>query len=67
MKGDVNNRHELCVIEYNEEKYDLAVQHFMISANIGNQKSLTDIKDMFKRGAPRLKAIMDRAKAKFAM
>ena len=26
-----------------------------------------DIKEMFKRGAPRLKAIMDEAKAKFAM
>ncbi|EJK45898.1 hypothetical protein THAOC_35464 [Thalassiosira oceanica] len=48
--GDVVSRHELGIVEYNNENDELAVQHFMISAKMGDQKSLNDIKDMFKEG-----------------
>ncbi|EJK72978.1 hypothetical protein THAOC_05431 [Thalassiosira oceanica] len=49
-RGDSESRHNLGVDEYNEENYQLALQHYMISAKMGNQGSLNDIKNMFKDG-----------------
>ena len=46
MKGDADSRHNLGCVEFKEEKYDLAIQHYMISAKIGFERSLTCIKDM---------------------
>ena len=51
MKGDVESRHNLGFVEYNENKnYDLAVQHWMISAKMGDQDSLNAIMKMFMKG-----------------
>ena len=51
IKGDVTCRHNLGFVEYNENKnHTLAVQHWMISAKMGDQDSLNGIKDMFKIG-----------------
>ena len=48
MKGEVDSRHNLGAIEYENGNYELAVQHFMISAKMGHERSLNAIKDMFK-------------------
>ncbi|EJK45959.1 hypothetical protein THAOC_35399 [Thalassiosira oceanica] len=50
MKGHVSSRHGLGVVEYNEGKYKLAVQHWMISAKMGDKDSLNEIKEMFMEG-----------------
>ncbi|EJK70902.1 hypothetical protein THAOC_07703 [Thalassiosira oceanica] len=50
MKGDVESRHNLGIAEYKNGNYQLAVQHFMISAKMGDENSLNDIKQMFKLG-----------------
>ena len=50
MKGDVISRHRLGAVEFDEGNCNLAVQHFLISANMGYQDSLDEIKDMFKDG-----------------
>ncbi|EJK53067.1 hypothetical protein THAOC_27563 [Thalassiosira oceanica] len=50
MEGHVLSRHNLGVVEYNEGKYKLAVQHLMISSKLGDEESLNAIKDMFMRG-----------------
>ena len=50
MKGDVGSRHNLGVAEENNENYELAVQHWMISAEMGYEDSLNYIKKMFKEG-----------------
>ncbi|EJK66946.1 hypothetical protein THAOC_12082 [Thalassiosira oceanica] len=50
MKGHVGSRAFLGSVEYDEENHQLAVQHWMISAKMGDQKSLNNIKDMFKEG-----------------
>ena len=50
VKGDANARCNLGAIEYNSENYDLALQHFMIAAKLGDQDSLNNIKDMFMDG-----------------
>ncbi|EJK52768.1 hypothetical protein THAOC_27925, partial [Thalassiosira oceanica] len=50
MKGDVDSRHNLGADEYNNGNNQLAVQHWMISAKMGYEKSLNYIKDMFKEG-----------------
>ena len=51
MKGQVDSRHAIGIVEYNENKnYDLVVQHWMISAKMGDQDSLNCIKEMFKEG-----------------
>ena len=44
------SRHALGVTEYQEGNHDLAMQHWMISAKMGNEVSLNNIKDMFKEG-----------------
>ncbi|EJK59816.1 hypothetical protein THAOC_19918 [Thalassiosira oceanica] len=50
MKGDVASRHNLGIVEYDNGNYELAVQHWMISAKMGYENSLDAIKDMFKEG-----------------
>ena len=47
VKGHAGSRHLLGCIEKDD---NLAVQHFMISAKMGDEMSLNDIKDMFKEG-----------------
>ncbi|EJK59332.1 hypothetical protein THAOC_20464 [Thalassiosira oceanica] len=50
MKGHAESRHWLGFIEFDEGNYDLAVQHYMISAKMGHEESLTAIRDMFMEG-----------------
>ena len=50
VKGYVIGRHNLGIAEYNKNNRELAVQHWMISAKMGYQDSLSDIKDMFMEG-----------------
>ena len=50
MKGHVTSRHNLGAIEFQEGNYELAVQHWMISAKMGLEKSLNRIQEMFKAG-----------------
>ena len=50
VKGHVESRHNLGIDEFNNENYDLAVQHLMISAKMGDEVSLNEIKEMFMEG-----------------
>ena len=51
MKGDMQSRHNLGYYECcNNGNYELGVQHWMISAKMGHEKSLDCIKLMFKEG-----------------
>ncbi|EJK73401.1 hypothetical protein THAOC_04977, partial [Thalassiosira oceanica] len=50
MKGHVPSRHNLGVVEFNEGNYELAVQHWMMSAKMGDEGSLNYIKKMFMDG-----------------
>ena len=50
MKGHVDSRYCLGVVECGQQNYELAVQHWMISAKLGDQGSLNDIKKMFTEG-----------------
>ncbi|EJK75160.1 hypothetical protein THAOC_03129, partial [Thalassiosira oceanica] len=50
IKGQVESRNNLGVVEYENGNHQLALQHFMISAKLGYDKSLNSIKDMFKNG-----------------
>ncbi|EJK70325.1 hypothetical protein THAOC_08323 [Thalassiosira oceanica] len=50
MKGHVPSRHNLGVVEFNKGNYELAVQHFMISAKMGYEMSLNVIKKMLMEG-----------------
>ncbi|EJK75586.1 hypothetical protein THAOC_02686 [Thalassiosira oceanica] len=50
MEGHVESRHNLAVDEHNNGNYELAVQHWMISAKMGYEVSLNRIKEMFKQG-----------------
>ena len=50
MQGHVDARHCLGVAEGNNGNYELAVQHWMISAKMGYEDSLNYIKKMFKEG-----------------
>ena len=51
MKGHAGSRHFLGSVEYHQAgTYELAVQHWMISAKMGAKKSLDSIKDMFMDG-----------------
>ncbi|EJK45194.1 hypothetical protein THAOC_36199, partial [Thalassiosira oceanica] len=50
MKGLVESRNMLGAVEYNNGNQQLAVQHWMISAKMGYQKSLNGIKEMFMNG-----------------
>ncbi|EJK76815.1 hypothetical protein THAOC_01404 [Thalassiosira oceanica] len=50
MKGHVLSRHSLGFAELDNGNYEVAVRHWMISAKMGDEKSLNVIKEMFKRG-----------------
>ncbi|EJK60475.1 hypothetical protein THAOC_19167 [Thalassiosira oceanica] len=50
MCGHVYARHNLSGMEYNAGNYDLALQHWMISANLGHEKSLNILKSLFMAG-----------------
>ncbi|EJK46526.1 hypothetical protein THAOC_34802 [Thalassiosira oceanica] len=50
MKGHVSSRHMLGINECNEGNYELAVQHWMMSAKMGDEKSLNAIKKRFVEG-----------------
>ncbi|EJK72362.1 hypothetical protein THAOC_06110 [Thalassiosira oceanica] len=50
MKGHVLCRHGLGIFEFNKGDHELAVQHWMISAKMGCEKSLNAIKKMFVEG-----------------
>jgi len=50
MKGHVFCRHNLGVAEFDNGNHELAVQHWMISAKVGFQRSLNGIKEMFVKG-----------------
>ena len=50
LKGDVISRYNLGYAEFKEGNYDLAVQHYMISAKMGYEESLNNIKDLFMNG-----------------
>ncbi|EJK54668.1 hypothetical protein THAOC_25685 [Thalassiosira oceanica] len=50
IKGHVMSRHNLGIFEFNNGDHELAVQHWMISAKMGLEKSLNAIKEMFVRG-----------------
>ncbi|EJK54268.1 hypothetical protein THAOC_26124 [Thalassiosira oceanica] len=50
MKGHVFSRHNLGIIEFKNGNCALAMQHLMISAKMGLEKSLNNIKKMFVRG-----------------
>ena len=50
MSGFVLARYHLGCMEYNAENYDLALQRWMISAKLGLQISLDEVKDLVKDG-----------------
>ena len=50
MKGHTDSRHNLGVLEAISGNWDLAVQHFMISAKMGCDQSLNYIKVLFLKG-----------------
>ncbi|EJK49417.1 hypothetical protein THAOC_31712 [Thalassiosira oceanica] len=50
MRGDVSARFNLGCGEEDAENYDLALQHWMISAKMGFQDALDNVKTMFMEG-----------------
>ncbi|EJK67455.1 hypothetical protein THAOC_11508 [Thalassiosira oceanica] len=50
VQGHVESRHMLGAVEYDNGNYELAVQHWMISAKMGDEYSLNEIKEMFMEG-----------------
>ena len=50
MKGHGLSRNSLGADEYNNGNCELALQHWMISANMGDEVSLNNIKVIFKEG-----------------
>ena len=50
MQGHVFSRRNLGVIEFQEGNHEVAIEHFMISAKMGDDDSLNEIKKMFKVG-----------------
>jgi len=50
MKGQAEGRHALGLLEFERSNYELAFQHWSISANMGYEKSLQAIKCAFKIG-----------------
>ena len=50
IKGHVLSRHNLGHVEYDHGNCEVAVQHFMISAKMGIEKSLNSVKGLFKEG-----------------
>ena len=50
MNGYVDARHNLSCMEYEAGNNDLALQHWMISAKLGLENSLDEVKGMFMNG-----------------
>ena len=50
MCGHVSARFNLGCEEYDAGNHDLALQHWMISAKLGDQDSLNEVKEMFMKG-----------------
>ncbi|EJK70609.1 hypothetical protein THAOC_08017, partial [Thalassiosira oceanica] len=50
IKGDALARCNLGIIEDKAGNYEIALQHYMISAKLGHQGSLNNIKKMFVKG-----------------
>ena len=50
MKGHLESRAWLGLVEDQNGNYELALQHWMISAKMGDERSLNSIKKMFKEG-----------------
>jgi len=50
ISGDVYARHQLGCMDYDDENYGRAVQHWKISAKMGLEGSLNAIKDLFLKG-----------------
>ena len=50
MRGHVKARFNLGWEEYNAGNCDLALQHWMLAANLGDQDALKNIKAMFMKG-----------------
>ncbi|EJK46441.1 hypothetical protein THAOC_34889 [Thalassiosira oceanica] len=50
MKGHVESRHNLGAVEIDNGHYELTVRHWMISAKMGLESSLNNIKKWFKLG-----------------
>ena len=50
MRGQAHARFNLGRVEYNARNYDLALQHWMIAAKLGDQVALNNIKDLFLKG-----------------
>ncbi|EJK44275.1 hypothetical protein THAOC_37199, partial [Thalassiosira oceanica] len=50
MLGNSAARHNLGCYEYDRGRYDRAARHFLISAKMGSEKSLANIKELFKEG-----------------
>ena len=50
MQGHVESRHNLGSIEGEKGNHDRAVRHYLISANMGDAKSVEIIKQLFMRG-----------------
>ena len=50
MRGHVKARFNLGIEEGNAGNYGLALQHFLIAANLGHEISLINVKGMFKHG-----------------
>ena len=50
MCGHVSARHNLGYVEDDAGNYDLALQHFLISAKLGHEKSLNNVKTSFMNG-----------------
>ncbi|EJK56287.1 hypothetical protein THAOC_23864, partial [Thalassiosira oceanica] len=59
MKGHVFGRHNLGIVELNKGDHELAVQHYMISAKMGCESSLNNIKKNV-HGRPRNKGAVCR-------
>ena len=51
MKGQADGRHALGLLEFERSNYELALKHWMISANMGYEKSLQASKCLFEFGA----------------
>ena len=49
MCGHVSARYNLGCKDYNKGNHDLALQHWMISAKLGHEVSLNNVKSFFKK------------------
>ncbi|EJK44519.1 hypothetical protein THAOC_36931, partial [Thalassiosira oceanica] len=50
MLGNSTARHNLGCYEFERGRYDRGVRHLLISAKMGSERSLANIKELFKAG-----------------